>query len=626
MMSTKREEEMLRYLMTKPGWHSVQELSIFLDVSGRSVKKYYKNLSADHPVVSSKLGYKYEGTRKIKEKQPELKGSKIPTTKRERIFYVLNRLLSNDAPVNVYDLAEEIFASESNLKLDFKAAVKYAKNFDLTLKQRGDYFSISGSEEDKRHMLSDMLYKESDGNFISKSIIRSNFPTIDLDGLYTITQTCAKDHHIYLNTFDLNNIVLHVVIAIQRIRDGYQTQPQLDDFYWKSSRFAKVLLKEVENSQTNVRFSKDDLESLGLVIDGSVSRWTIDMKDSISESSLRLIRVILAYVKSIYKIDLTGPDFINQFAIHVSRLIQRLRDGKSIQNPMANQMKAQSPTVYECAVLISHKIANYVGVPVPDNEIAYIAMHIGNAIAKQIEDKERLRTTILIPDYQGKFLSIVDQIEKNFGSELAITKVVTTESTVENDLDLLIAFTDRISTRVPSVQISPFFTKNDNRMLKNKIDEIGNEKRRRAFDSQIGTFFDQRFFTISRQLKTKEAVIEHIANAFYQAKVTDQDYQKDLLDREQMSSTAFGKIAIPHSLTMKAHSTKGFIYINPNGLTWGTSRVYLVFALAVRKEDSKLFRNIFDRLSDVMTEEKNIAELVGSTSYEDFLGRIKGML
>ncbi|MBO7942099.1 helix-turn-helix domain-containing protein, partial [Streptomyces sp. S9] len=96
-----------------------------------------------------------------------LKGSKIPTTKRERIFYVLNRLLSNDAPVNVYDLAEEIFVSESNLKLDFKAAVKYAKNFDLTLKQRGDYFSISGSEEDKRHMLSDMLYKESDGNFIS---------------------------------------------------------------------------------------------------------------------------------------------------------------------------------------------------------------------------------------------------------------------------------------------------------------------------------------------------------------------------------------------------------------------------------------------------------------------------
>lgn len=136
---------MLRYLMTKPGWHSVQELSIFLDVSGRSVKKYYKNLSADHPVASSKLGYKYEGTREISEKQPESKGSKIPTTKRERIFYVLNRLLSNDAPVNVYDLAEEIFASESNLKLDFKAAVKYAKNFGLILKQRGDYFSISGS-------------------------------------------------------------------------------------------------------------------------------------------------------------------------------------------------------------------------------------------------------------------------------------------------------------------------------------------------------------------------------------------------------------------------------------------------------------------------------------------------
>lgn len=218
----------------------------------------------------SKLGYKYEGTREIKEKQPELKGSKIPTTKRERIFYVLNRLLSNDAPVNVYDLAEEIFASESNLKLDFKVALKIReKFFNLTLKQRGDYFSIPGEEEDKHTCFQTCYIKKARKFWYYKSIIRSNFPTIDLDGLYTITQACAKDHHIYLNTFDLNNIVLHVVIAIQRIRDGYQTQPQLDDFYWKSSRFAKDLLKKVENSQTNVRFSKDDLESLGLVIDGS---------------------------------------------------------------------------------------------------------------------------------------------------------------------------------------------------------------------------------------------------------------------------------------------------------------------------------------------------------------------
>ena len=162
-----------------------------------------------------------------------------------------------------------------------------------------------------------MLYKESDGNFVSKSIIQSNFPTIDLDELYTITQVCAKEHHIYLNTFDLNNIVLHVVIAIQRIRDGYQTQPQLDDFYWKSSRFAKDLLKEVENSQTNLLFSKDDLESLGLVIDGSFLDGRLVMKDSISQKVLTLlIRGHSAYVK-IFANWFDGTWFYNQFAIHV---------------------------------------------------------------------------------------------------------------------------------------------------------------------------------------------------------------------------------------------------------------------------------------------------------------------
>lgn len=46
-----------------------------------------------------------------------------------------------------------------------------------------------------------------------------------------------------------------------------------------------------------------------------------------------------------------------------------------------------------------------------------------------------------------------------------------------------------------------------------------------------------------------------------------------------MSSTAFGRIAIPHSLDMSAQKSKGFIIINSHGIKWSdNNEVYLVIA------------------------------------------------
>ena len=97
-------------------------------MSGKALK-VLRNLSADHPVASSKLGYKI-WVREISEKQPESCVPAINLTKRDG-FLLRTLDCYNDAQcVNVYDLAEEIFASESNLKTWFcKAYCKHAWKF-----------------------------------------------------------------------------------------------------------------------------------------------------------------------------------------------------------------------------------------------------------------------------------------------------------------------------------------------------------------------------------------------------------------------------------------------------------------------------------------------------------------
>ncbi len=86
-----------------------------------------------------------------------------------------------------------------------------------------------------------------------------------------------------------------------------------------------------------------------------------------------------------------------------------------------------------------------------------------------------------------------------------------------------------------------------------------------------------------------------------------------------MSSTAFGRIAIPHSLDMSAQKSKGFIVVNPHGIKWsGGNEVYLVIALAIDPNNKQLFREVFDELSDI--------ELIKCKNYSEFIIKLVELL
>ena len=59
--------------------------------------------------------------------------------------------------------------------------------------------------------------------------------------------------------------------------------------------------------------------------------------------------------------------------------------------------------------------------------------------------------------------------------------------------------------------------------------------------------------------------------------IVDETFYPQVIEREQLSSTAFGSVAIPHSLTMNANRTGVAIAVNPKGIQWGNNRVHIGF-------------------------------------------------
>lgn len=612
-MSDKREE-LLHYLTTNPGWHTAKELAVAIDRSPRSVKSYLKELQDQYPIESGNKGYYLAGGA-ISEEEPENINS-----------LVINKLLSTPNGIDLYDLADEFYLSESAVLNILHQARNQLADYNLSAERNGDLLSIKGKESDRRHYISAMIYQEISGSFLNKSIIKDNFINIDVELLDQIVTETAEADSIYLNTFDKNNILLHLAIALERQNEGLVSENAVK-VDCKTDSFAPEVVDQVEE-KLDVKFTPADRQDLIAIINGSISRFPDENARLDNPETQEMLKVIVDYLRKVYNFDLGTLKFYSQFGIHLDRLITRLKQGKTIHNPLASSIKKSSPTIYECAVLIGHLISDRYQVEVPDNELAFIAMHIGNALSEQIAAENMVKAVVLTPNYQNQATTIVSQLNKHFSDILLVVGVSSDpEDISQMSADLVICVGETIEWQGEVVEISPFVNFNDINVIQQACARIRHRKLQAGITSELETFFKPEFFYYGRDLANRDAALEKIASCFTQAGVTDVSYLTKLKQREELSSTAFGKVAIPHSFNMVALKSRGYILVNPAGIEWDqNSKVYVVIGLAIDPQNTSLFREVFDKISEVMVDEENISQLIQCKTYDQFIEQLISLL
>ncbi|MEQ7091145.1 PTS sugar transporter subunit IIA [Enterococcus gallinarum] len=59
--------------------------------------------------------------------------------------------------------------------------------------------------------------------------------------------------------------------------------------------------------------------------------------------------------------------------------------------------------------------------------------------------------------------------------------------------------------------------------------------------------------------------------------------------------------------------------VNPKGIQWGNNRVTLVFLISINYHNRHVFREIFDDLAMICTDEQNIHKLSAITTFDEFV-------
>ncbi len=620
--------QLIRTLKQADSPMTSSSLANHLNVSPRSVKSYIQEINQTLPdtILSSQKGYTIDG-QKAEELLSESK-SAIPQTPEERVSYIINNLIKRGM-INAYDLCDEMFIAYSTLKADLVEVRKVLKKGELQLVNQNDTLVVTGLEKNKRKLLSTLLYSESRNNFVNYEKMSSSFEGIDVMFIKNTIQEEFEKHHFFINDYSLENLILHSSITIDRIRNGYaatetgELPPVVRSHEYE---LAHDIIRRFEE-KFNVRFNDTEVGEFTMLILSRASNLdyetiTVDnVRQYVGEEIYQLADDLVRDFASYFYIDLSQPEFFVRFCLHIKNLLIRSSSGYFSKNPLTASIKQNCPLIYDAAVNSARIIRERTGINLNDDEIAYIAFHIGGALELQSSLSNKLLAVIFCPGYYNLNNRLSDAISKRFSEELIITDILTQEEEldkVQSDLIISTLSSDR-KTGIPFVEVSPIIKEADLELIKNKISEIRKKKKQETFREHLSALIKEELFAVCDASFSKEETIHQMAEQLKELGYVGDAFESEIIERDSISSVAFDAFAIPHAMKMHEIKTGINVRICKTPVEWDETEVKLVMMLCFNRDDRYLFNELFEPISMILIDPDNFNEAIKARSAKEFI-------
>lgn len=627
-----KEKSLLNFLSRQNDWVTAFHISKSLDISKRSVQNYIKEINQDHNdlITSSNHGFLIKDKSRLFEVFSDLKVEQIPQTEEDRKKYILKKLLLENAQYNLDQLADELFISPSTLTTELIKVKLELTKYDLIFKTKSNFAMIDGLEKNKKKMISNLIFEDSKESFISMELIQSYLPSFDIKQIKKIVIEVLKDKQFFIDDFSLLNFVLHIAIAMERNKTKKDFTESVDNRIVIDENILSItqLITEDLSSKFDVNFTQTDQYDLSLLIMTRVMNINPDnisihqLKDIVGKEVVELVKIIQQKAYEIYNINLDKQDFTVRFALHLRNMLIRLANKIELKNPQMLLIKNTYPFIYDISVFISNLIKQNQSISISEDEIAYIALHIGVLIEEQKALENKIKVLILSPQYFANSLSIVKRCMHIFGDNILITGMITDENEIDNfyEYDLMISTIpiNRIIDK-PNIIVSSYFTNKDVSNLSNSIENVLRKKRINKIESKLKILFKDEFFYVNGPYKNQTDIIDALSDDLENAGYVDMKFKTKLFERESISSSAFMNIAMPHPLEMCSLKSAISVSIHTNSIIWNDSKVNIVFMLAIHEDDRLVFKDIFDFISDIISDENKLSSLLKVNTFEEFI-------
>lgn len=634
----KKEQELLNYLSEFNKPIRSAEIANALDISVRSVKNYVHNINSlygKNIILSSRNGYELNLQNNYSLILTN-SSEQIPQTLEERSFFIIKQLvLNHSAQIEIFDLCDSLCVSYSTIKSIISKMNKTYSSYNLEFYCEHDCVRIKGDEINKRKLLSYIINEESKSSIMNVNVLKNNFASIDVEKLQNIIFTTFKKYNYYLNDFSSMNLLLHLLIIVDRELNGNELNDGQNEVSIDNQDELNFLNEFIAQLETTFEISINKYERFEIYMlfktnaNFSIEDSSKKLKELVGDNIIELIDKYVEDINNIYMVDLSSKAFKTPFTLHLKNLLLRAQSGKYTSNPMAETIKNNSPLIFDIAIYISLDLAERFNIKINEDETAFLAMHIGSEIERQADNKDKIPVAILCPNYHNMADQIMNSLMLNFGNQLNMVGSIHNENdfyTLNNPVSILfttIPVTTKIintNTNEPLdvVLISPLNLKSQFSIIQNAILQAQEKYRDRKLKVKFNDFFEQSLFVVDSKLKNKKQVLTKLCDCLLVQNYVDTNFEESVYKRENAAGTAFGNVAIPHSIEMNAIKTSIAVAISKEGIQWNSNIVHIVLLLAINKADRRSFRALYESLISLFSEDKVIQEIRNCTSFDEF--------
>lgn len=628
----KKQNELIKYLCAYTTPQKCIEIANALNLSERSIKSYVAQINKMYNkkiILSSKDGYLVNHN-VIPSLMLDDDSEDIPQTDEERSFYIIKQLiLEQTNKLSLFDLCDYLCVSYSTIKSIISAMNKNFASYSIKFVCENDCVKIIGNEKNKRKLISYVINEDSNNSFIDFDQLKNCFPNINVDNLRKIVNLTFKQHGYYLNDFAAINLLLHFLILIEREINGNPLNSGTCDFVIENESEQKLVLDlccQLEE-EFKIQLNKYEQFEIYMLFKANANYTSptsrCELREEVGNDIVDLCEYYVNEINNHYMIDLNNDAFITPFSLHLKNLLFRAKNGTFTKNPMAESVKINNPIIFDIATYVGLDLMEKYHYAINEDELAFLAMHIGSEIERQNINYEKTPCILICPDYRDMCDNLLNRLLLNFGNQIHIKNVLHSEDEL-NDINLdeyALIFTTipLFKTYVYQVvQISPFnlnsqFETIQEALLKNSAD-YNNGRLRKDFH----TYFEKDLFIANPTINNKNQILPYLCDMLRVKNYVNPDFGENVNRRENAATTSFGNIAIPHSMQMDAIKTSIAVAVSKKGFQWGDNTVYIVLLLAINKADKKRFRHIYESLINIFNDKNILQEVRNCTSFSEF--------
>lgn len=650
-MLNKKEKQIIQYLTKdKEQFVTSKELAAHMGCSDRTIRTYYKTLVEkldNHSGLDliSKQGYGYKLDILDDDAYADfLEENHINdhhfnyqsvTDINDRYNFLLNKLLFEQNEIYFDDLADELFVSRSTLSSDFKKIREKFKPYHLKIESKANKgVYVMGQERDKRRFIMDYFI---DSGFINTmhSYVDNELlnQKISFEELTIIVLDEYREGGLKLSDFVIQNLVIHIALAIRRITEGFRISKVSEDEVvlrgLAERRVAENILKRVSVS-TGIHFPIEEVDYI-----------TLHLVSKGHGNSCHISEVLQEQVRQelIDSIDQINPTVKNDFQLiegllaHLSTMYIRLQGNVVMENPLTAEIQANYRDMYQLAERVVSNMPTFSTYTLSPNEIAYISLHF-MAAKERYKEQRKYNVLVICATGYGSAQMLKSRIENELGNLVSITDVIGYYEINDEKLkgiDFIVSSIDlsNLMFNIPVFTVSVFLNDEELKDIKQGIAHL-NTSMANVEDHQdelsvkdvFDDYFSEDYFFLMSDA-TKEDVLKKLAESI---SVNENDqFEKRLLDmmkqREAMSSIVFGEnIAVPHPLKAVGSKHHFAVAIVKNGVKWDEQypSIKIIFLMSMSIHDNDGLPELTSAIVDLVDNPKLQEQMLACQSFDEF--------